>query len=327
MKVLSEQLIRNLNISPVTCIEWVKESLAMKSASELPVKMSVHPGEGEFFTTMPCLLPPPDGENPYQGTFRRQYFGVKVVHRLLDAVPSLGSKLLLYDARTGELLALIDADWITAMRTGALAAAASKALRKQHAKTYGFMGLGNTARAALTCILEQEPEMLFHVKLLRYKHYEDDFCKRFEAYSNVSFSFTDDVRELVQSSDVFFSCITHATGNIVEDISCFRPGITLIPIHTQGFMNCDTVFDRILGDDTKHVSGFRYFNQFRDYNEIGEVFAGRDPGRTSDNQRIIQYSYGLAIHDIVFAAKIFEQVEKQDMPQLELYQETRKFWL
>ncbi len=325
MKIISEQFIRSLGIPATTCIEWVKESLAMKSAAELPVKISVHPGEGEFFTSMPCLLPSP--ELQAAGTFKRQYFGVKVVHRLLDAVPSLGSKLLLYDAKTGKLLALTDADWITAMRTGALAAAAAKVLRKQGAQNYGIMGLGNTARAVLTCLLEQEPGKVFHVKLLRYKHYEDDFCKRFEAYRNVCFTCTDDVNELAETSDVFFSCITHATGNIVEDANRFPPGTTLIPIHTQGFMNCDTVFDRILGDDTKHVSGFRYFNQFRDYNEIGEVFAGRDPGRTSDEQRIIQYSYGLAIHDVVFAAKIFEIAEKHEIPEIDLFQETHKFWV
>lgn len=326
MKVISEHVIRSLGISPLTCIDWVKESLAMKIDSELPVKMSVHPAEGDFFTSMPCLLPTPDKlrENRF---LKRRYYGVKIVHRLLEAVPSLGSNLMLYDAKNGELLALMDADWITAMRTGALAAAAAKVLRKGNSRIYGMMGLGNIARATLLCLLEQEKERHFTILLLKHKNQEIDFCNRFKGYNNVSFSFTDNVNELVSSSDVLFSCITHASGNIVEDVSLFKPGVTLIPVHTQGFMNCDTVFDRILGDDTKHVSGFRYFNQFRDYNEIGEVFAGRDKGRISDEQRIIQYSYGLAIHDIVFASKIYESVETMETPHVDMYKEINKYWV
>jgi len=59
MRIISDQVIRSLGISPMTCVEWVKESLSVKSRSELPVKMGVHPADGEFFTSMPCLLSPP----------------------------------------------------------------------------------------------------------------------------------------------------------------------------------------------------------------------------------------------------------------------------
>ena len=149
-------------------MEWIRESFAIKKDAQLPAKISVHPNDGEFFTSMPCLLPPP-GLTSVNNRLRRQYFGVKVVHRLLDAVPSLGSDMMLYDAKTGELLALIDTDWITTMRTGAVAAVASKALRKSNAERYGFVGLGNTARATLLCILEQEPEKHFYVQLAKYK--------------------------------------------------------------------------------------------------------------------------------------------------------------
>ncbi len=331
MKIISDQVIRNLGISPVTCIEWVKEALAIKSGAELPVKMGVHPADGEFFTSMPCLLPSPIQDVDCQVNsglkLKRRYFGLKLVHRLLTAVPSLGSNLLLYDASSGDLLALMDADWITAMRTGALSAAAAKSLRKSNAKTYGFIGLGNTARATMLCMLEQEPNEKFEVKLLRYKDQHESFEERFKDYSNVTFTESDDVNELAESSDVLFSCITHAEGNVVKDVATFKQGITIIPVHTQGFMNCDTIFDRIFGDDTNHVSGFRYFSQFKGYNEIGEVFAGRDHGRENDQQRIINYNYGLGLHDVVYAAKIYELTENQNLPTINLFKETRKFWI
>lgn len=321
MKIISARTIRDLNITPKQCVDWIYESFALKSEAQLPAKISVHPTDTDFFTSMPCLLP----ESKDNRDIR--YFGVKEVHRIEGAVPSLGSDMLLYNAKNGDLLALVDADWITTMRTGAVAAASSKALRKKDASCYGMLGLGNTARASLLCILEAEPEKQFKVKLLRYKDQAEQFIGRFKDYGNVSFEIVDDIRDIARSVDVLISCITSANGLIVEDESVYPPGITIIPVHMRGFQNCDTTFDRVFGDDTGHVRNFKYFPQYQDYNEIGEVLAGRDPGRKSENQRIIDYNYGLGLHDVLFASKIYEMVAKQGLPEVEIAKETEKFWI
>lgn len=133
MKIISQKQIRELNISPASCVEWVKESFSLKKAAQLPAKISLHPQGNDFFNTMPCLLP-----TPYN------YYAVKVVHRVKGATPALGSDLLLYNSQNGELLAMVDADWITTMRTGAVATLAIQTLRKSGSNTYGFLGLGNT---------------------------------------------------------------------------------------------------------------------------------------------------------------------------------------
>ncbi len=320
MKIISEQLIRSLGITPKECVAWIYKSFAMKHEAQLPAKVSVHPADYDFFTSMPCLLPP-------VGANHARYFGIKEVHRIEGAVPSLGSDMMLYDAKTGELIALVDCDWITTMRTGAVAAVSAKALRRDDAKSYGFVGLGNTARATLLCVLEAEPERHFHVKLFRYKDQAEPFIKRFGSYDNVSFEIVDDINELARSVDVFFSCITSANGLLVEDESHFQPGVTVIPVHMRGLQNCDTTFDRVFGDDTAHVKSFKYFNQFNDYNEIGEVLAGRDPGRRGQAQRIIDYNYGLALHDVVYASLIYERVADMDIPSIDIIKETDKFWI
>ena len=321
MKIISTKTIRDLNITPKQCVDWIYESFALKAEAQLPAKISVHPTDTDFFTSMPCLLPQSKDNRDIR------YFGVKEVHRIEGAVPSLGSDMLLYNAKNGDLLALVDADWITTMRTGAVAAASSKALRKKDASCYGMLGLGNTARASLLCILEAEPEKQFKVKLLRYKDQAELFIVRFKDYGNVSFEIVDDIRDIARSVDVLISCITSANGLIVEDESIFPPGITIIPVHMRGFQNCDTTFDRVFGDDTGHVRNFKYFPQYQDYNEIGEVFTGRDPGRKAENQRIIDYNYGLGLHDVLFASKIYEMVAKQGLPEVEIAKETEKFWI
>lgn len=236
--------------------------------------------------------------------------------------------MMLYNANNGELLALVDCDWITTMRTGAVAAVSAKALRKSDAYIYGMVGLGNTARATMLCVLEAEPEKHFHVKLLRYKNQAELFVDRFRDYDNVSFEILDDINEVARTVDVFISCITSANGLLVADESTFQCGVTVIPVHMRGLQNCDTTFDRVFGDDTDHVKGFKFFSQYKDYNEIGEVLIGRDPGRRSDEQRIIDYNYGLALHDVVYASKIFEMLAyNKDVPNIEIVKETDKFWV
>ena len=323
MKIISEQLIRSLGITPKECVTWIYESFNMKKDAQLPAKISVHPADFDFFTSMPCLLP----ATSKSGWGIEQYFGIKEVHRIEGAVPSLGSDMLLYNAKNGELLALVDCDWITTMRTGAVAAVSAKALRKDGANTYGIVGLGNTGRATLLCILEAEPEKHFKVKLLRYKDQAELFIERFKDYKNVVFEIVDDINEIARTADVFISCITSANGLLVEDEKTFQPGVTVIPVHMRGLQNCDTTFDRVFGDDTDHVKGFKYFPQYKDYNEIGEVLAGRDPGRKSQEQRIIDYNYGLALHDVVFASKIYELVAEKDVPSIKIIKETEKFWV
>ena len=225
------------------------------------------------------------------------------------------------------ICALIDYDWITTMRTGAVAAASAKALRKSNAKVYGFIGLGNTARASLLCALEFESYKNLSVKLQRYKDQAEQFIERFNIYKNVSFEVLDDINDIVSSSDVFISCITSANGLLVEDEGTFKPGITVIPVHMRGLQNCDTTFDRVFGDDTDHVKGFKYFSQIKNYNEIGEVFAGRDPGRGNDEQCIIDYNYGLALHVVVYASNIYEKMKDRDIPSIDIMKETEKYWV
>ncbi len=321
MLIIPQSTIRNLKISPRQCVAWIYESFATKPKAQLPAKISVHPNGSDFFTSMPCLLP----ENPDHPGIR--YFGIKEIHRIKGAIPSLGSDLLLYNASDGELLALMDSDWITAMRTGAVAAVSAKALRKPGASRYGMLGLGNSARASLLCILENEPDRHFAVQLLQYKDQAERFVKRFKDYGNVSFEIVDNILDMARTVDVLISCITNADELLVEDEKMFPPGITIIPVHTRGFQNCDTTFDRVFGDDTDHVRSFKFFPQFRDYNEIGEVLAGRDKGRKSANQRIIDYNCGLGLHDVFFAAKIYELVQGKGLPQVKVKKEIEKFWI
>ena len=312
MKLITARQIADLKISPALCVDWVRESFSLKHAAQLPPKISLHPQGTDFFNTMPCLLP--------------GRFGVKEVSRIQGAVPALSSIELLYDSVSGDLLAIMDADWITTMRTGAVAALATQTFRREGELTYGFIGLGNSARATLLCLLESEPDRFFQVCLLRYKDQAESFIERFSSYPNVSFQILNDAPSLVSSSDVIISCVTSADGLFCEDDRAFREGCTVLPVHTRGFQNCDLFFDKVFGDDTGHLHGFKYFDRFRQYGEICDVLSGKIPGRENDRERILSYNIGIGLHDLVFADKIYAML-KDDAPEWSFEKDTRKFWI
>ena len=47
MKIISQEQIKKLNISPAKCVEWVKESFSLKEVAQLPAKISLHPQGNE----------------------------------------------------------------------------------------------------------------------------------------------------------------------------------------------------------------------------------------------------------------------------------------
>lgn len=292
---ISDNQIAELGISPRKCVEWVTEAFKMKKECQLPAKISVHPNQNDFITTMPCLLPP-----------GYHTFGVKVVSRVNGRHPALRSNLMLYDSRTSELKAVLDANWITSMRTGAVTALAIRTFRRSDTSVYSFIGLGETAHATMTCLLSECVDEHLQVRLFRYKDQAERFVEDFNSFSNVTFSVVDTIEELVAGADVLVSCITDAKDLLVKDTSLFKPGILLVPVHTRGFQNCDTIFDKVFADDTAHVQGFKYFNQFKKFGEIGDVLTCSIQGRESDDERILSYNIGLGLHDVLFAARILE---------------------
>lgn len=313
--IIQKDRIKELKISAKECVDWVEESFRMKYDAQLPAKLSVHPQGNDFYTSMPCLLPV------------NNQFGIKVVSRITGRVPSLSSEIMLYDGETGHLVALLDGDWITTMRTGAVAALAIKTFQKASAKKYSIVGLGNTARATVLCLLELYPDKQFHFCLLKYKNQAELFIERFSEYTNATFEVVEDMEYLISGADIIVSCITDASGLLCSNDSLYEEGVLLVPVHTRGFQNCDLFFDKVYADDTAHVEGFRNFKKFRAFDEFSRVLLGVNPGRENDQERIISYNIGLGLHDIVFAQKIYNKLNSSLLNSVSFSKETEKFWI
>jgi len=293
MKVLTDNDIEALGIAPRQCVEWAERSLLSKPNADLPPKTWQHFPNDVFVNTMPCYVP------------EINRYGVKVVTRHPGLHPALKSKILLVDMANGDCLACMDGNWITAMRTGAVAALAGKTfVNNYESAAFGFVGLGNMAHSTMKCLcsLLDRPHDIW---LLRYKNQAEEFAAAFANEPNVKFHFTDSREELVSRTQALYSCVTVMNEQFLP-ASDYPQGYTLIPVHMRGFQDCDVVFDRIFGDDTGHLRCFQHFNEFKAFAEFTDVLSGKAVGRQSAEERIISYNIGLGLHDVWFASNIFD---------------------
>ena len=313
MKILDFETIRSMAPTPLQCYHWIEEGLKMKKDAYLPPKISMKPGmPGVFYNCMPSALP------------KLGYAGVKIVNRYPNRNPSLDSQILLYDLSTGENVALLDGNWITTMRTGAVAAHSIHLFAKEGFNSIGFIGLGNTARATLKVLIELYPNKKFQVLLKQYKDQHDLFIEAFQKYTNLCFQVYSSYEELIRKSEVIISAVTVFEDDICQD-DWFQEGCLLVPIHTRGFTNCDLFFDKIFADDTGHVSGFKNFSKFRSFAEVADVINGISKGRENNKERILAYNIGISLHDIYFASKIYKMVEETQ--NISLAPPKDKFWI
>lgn len=297
MRIISSKEIESLGISPSESVEWVRQAFLMKDRCQLPPKISLHPQGNDFINTMPSMLPE-----------EFHTFGCKVVSRIKGTTPALKSEMMIFNTLTGEMTALINADWITARRTGAVAALAINTLRSSNALIYSFIGLGVIARATLDCVIATNKDKKLIIRLKKYKDQAEKIILEYQSHSNVEFEVCDTMEEFVRDSDVIVSCITDADGLLVEDVTLFKPGVLVVPVHTRGFQNCDTLFDKVFADDEGHVKGFKYFSQFKKFGEFDSALKGLIQGRVNDEERILSYNIGIGIHDVYFAYKILKRL-------------------
>lgn len=296
MRIISDELIKDLNISYQDCYDWVKEAFLLKDKCQLPPKISLHPQGSDFINTMPCLLP----ENYHT-------FGCKVVSRISDSNPALKSHLLVVDSLNGDLKALMECDWITTMRTASVANLAIETFKNNNSTIYSFIGLGVIGKATLKSFLSLNGNQNITIKLYKYKDHAENIERELkDRYPNVNFLISDTLEDLVKDADVIVSCISYTDRELIQDISIFKPGVLIVPVHTRGFQNLDKIVDKVFADDEGHVKGFKYFKEFKNFGEIGDVLAHKIPGRENEKELIMSYNIGLGLHDIYYAYKILQ---------------------
>ena len=84
----------------------------------------------------------------------------------------------------------------------------------------------------------------------------------------------------------------------------------------------------MFADDTGHVCHFKNFDKFRNFAEVSDVVNGKKPGRENDKERILAYNIGISLHDINFAAHIYELLrDDKSLKGIDFNGPTEKYWI
>ncbi len=299
MKILDFATIKDIaaRVKSNEYYDWVDYALRNKDEFSMPVKASFGPKGANSRSAAPCFW---EKENT---------MAVKVLGRYMlkegEKRSLMMGDILLYEADTGILKSVMDAVYISTVRTAAAAAHSTLLYSKADFHVIGLIGLGNIMTSYLEILLAKIDSRPLTIRLYKYHGQEERFRERFALYSNIRFEFCDLYEEVIKGAEVIVSAVTRVTENFAGD-DCYDEGCTVIPIMTMGFQNCDLFFDRVFTDEIEQIRNFKYFSSFRSVNNTSDVLNGAAPGRMSERERILVYNYGLAIHDLYFANRFYE---------------------
>lgn len=231
-------------------------------------------------------------------------------------LPTVSGVVLLSDARTGELRAVLDAAAVTALRTGAAAVLAAEALAAPAAGRASVIGCGVNGRAAARTFLDRGRDVLLH----------DARPEQAEAAAAVLGGGPGAVA--TGSRDDALACdlvvtVTPGSEPVVAWLS-LRPGQHVSLMGADGPGKAEIELDellraRIVCDEWEQAShNGEVANALRegklrreDVAELGRVLIGEEEGRRSDDEITAFDSTGLAVQDLAVALAILERFEAE----------------
>jgi ornithine cyclodeaminase/alanine dehydrogenase len=272
----------------------------------MPPKPGVHPGGNDnFIHAMPAYIPGLGSA------------GIKWVSGFPDnperGLPYVAGLLILNDVETGLPLAIMDAGWITAMRTGAATAVAAKHLARPDASSIGILGCGVQGRSnleALQAVLPLARAHAFDTDREVAERYAREMGNRLDMQIEV----VDEPRQAVVGCDVVVTAgpilkTPHATIRA----GWFEAGGFASLVDYDSYWHAEALqeADKVCTDELAQFLSHREAGYFQSTPEIhadlGELAIGRKPGRETPEERILAVNLGLAMDDMAVAPLVYRR--------------------
>lgn len=315
---INESEVRELLTMPaaISAVEEVSRKQAEATVIVHPRRRFELPNRG-YFHYMAAL----DTADGYVGM--KQYTYVK--GKLCFLVP-------LYSVATGELLALIEADYMGRLRTGAASGVATKYLARKHAKVAAIIGTGGQARTQLEAI--HNVRMLDAVYVFgrdeqRRKKFCDEMTERLEVTCYPMPSAADAVR----NAEII--CTATTSSQPVLNGQDLAPGVHINAIganhaHKQELDEAAVARANLIYVDSlaqsKQEAGdliipfAKQPERWAEVHELADLIAGKVPGRANDSQITLFKSNGIASWDVAVAGKVYTLAKEKGLGrQLPLY--------
>ena len=287
------------------------ELMAKKKAFMTPKTYLVLPGSNDF-RAMPAFLETgPTGK----GACGIKWIGVFPQNHLKNEPTVLGT-ILLNSPETGRLLAVLEANTITAMRTAATAALAASLMANPKPRVLSIVGAGIQASYQLKAHAD-----LFGFEEIRVWGYQpgeaDRFCTQHAIYKNLK-AFTD-LQVCVKSADIIITCTSSRKPLVLADWIKAGAHINAIGADAKGKEELEAKIllgARIAVDEWEQAShsgeinvpiSEGLLNRKNIYAELSEIVLGSKPGRLSPDETTVFDSTGLAVLDVYFANFVYER--------------------
>ena len=307
---------------PVLSAEHVERLLPMGDCIAVMEQAFADVQRGVLHHPLRTFWAPPgvNGGTMWMAAYRsspKPMFGTKLLFVLNDN-PSRGldshqGQVILADGDSGQLRALLDASAVTAIRTAAVSALATRLLAREDAGVLAIVGTGVQARRHLESI-----PLVRRIRRALVAGRTRDQAQRFVTQMNrtvsVELSAADSTEAAVRASDIVVTVTDSPTpvvdrkwlrpGTHVNAVGASRPAAWEIDphIYADAVAFCDRreSLQAEAGDYVQAVAN-GFIPGVDAVGELGELVAGQRKGRTSPDQITLFRSLGLAVEDLAAA--------------------------
>ncbi len=223
----------------------------------------------------------------------------------------------LFDTETSELVAVIEADHLGCLRTGAASGVAARHLARRGARTLGVIGCGHQAVTQVSCIRAAAPSIEHVVAYCRTPERLDAFCDRVGAEPGESHrdaGAQDVVVTITSSRDPVLRGEWLAPGALViaagANVASRRELDTAV-LERATFVCCDWLEQaRIESGDLIDPVAAGVLD-WLEVHELHEVVSGELAGRQSDEDIVLFKSNGLAAWDVALGAAALRRARER----------------
>ena len=314
---LSQSDVATVGLTMPEVIELVEKAFFEKGEGrvEMPPKPGIHPGEGDnFIHAMPAYI-------PAMGSA-----GIKWVSGFPEnykrGLPYITGLLILNDPETGVPVAVMDCQWITAMRTAAATAVAARRLARSESSRLGILGAGvqgTTNTEALNVLFPLEEVLAYDVR----PEAAQNFAANITARLGLKVTVVNDPRQAVTGCDLVVTAgpilkTPHATIQAGWlDAGAFA---SLVDFDSFWHPAALKEASKFCTDDMPQFMHYKEIGYFQDvppvYADLGELVAGKKPGRQNPTERTMACNLGLALDDMAVAPTIYQRALAQKIGRI-----------
>lgn len=309
MRIIEEAEVRKV-VSAEKCVEIMKKALLdlEEGRCEMPPRLiTIMPNTAKF-GFMPAWL--------------GDYYGAKVITaygpNAGTGYPTHIGYVMLFESEHSTVAGMVDATAVTEIRTGAVSAVATDVLARKDAHTMAIIGAGAQARSHTAAIVSVRKIDAITVYDMR-PEASAAFKEEIEAQYGIAVTICQSVAECVKNADIICTLTPSKEPILTRDM--VKPGAHVNAVGTFTPATREASSDlvaasRLYADQVaamKRESG-EYLIPLQEglitedhiVGSIGEVLAGRKPGRQNDEEITLFDALGLAVEDVATAVYALE---------------------